>query len=247
LQLALIFAVNRKSAEYQVGQTVGLILLILILIGVGGSILIRVLRSASDWEPTPRRRRRYDDEEEKTPRVTQVPREKLEPKDKATKELLQRVGRVDPWFEPDYLRQHIEHIVKQFQDCWESRDFEPLMELLNEDCYATFLKDYDDKKKRKEMTHWDEYELDRIQFVQFKARGREMFQSFTAVLTAGGKGKVQEFWTFERSPKRWLLVRMRGAAYTDPLAVLNELPPNVLDELVKDREARELLRYASRT
>ncbi len=220
-----LFAVNTQSSSYQAGTIVGIILLVLLLLAGGWVLVTRIMSAVSDDESAPPRRGTRDNAgNEDRPRTPLVPKKKLATRHKATLEQLRLVAAADPWFDPARLEREVERVVARLQRGWKDDDFQPLKELLHPECYDTFLRCYHDEKKKKSLTRWHKSELESTQVVHFKARGREDNQTFSVVVTASGKKTVQEFWTFQRSPKRWLLVQMRSSANTEPLTEPNELP-----------------------
>src|SRR5262245_41397049 len=147
-------------------------------------------------------------------------RDDVEPKARATHDLLTIVGRHDAWFAPTYLKEVADNAFVVFQKCWASRAFERLGTCLTRECQERFLDRYDDPEKRGVLPRWHEADLERLQIVRFSAGAAIQKHAFTVLVTARGDDRWQEFWTFRRFPDGWKLARIQSAnaieALTDP-------------------------------
>jgi hypothetical protein len=165
----------------------------------------------------------------------------------ATWDLLEYVGTRDRWFEPKYLKEIVEDLFHRFQGCLERHDFERVRGELTPEYYSKVAELSKDRKQRKSLFQLDEYDLEKVLFVHFRARGSQDGHTFTALVTARGDDKLQMYWIFHRTPKRWKLAEMSPATSSDPVTKANQLSSDEVRNLEVDPQAKDLLRHVDRT
>jgi predicted lipid-binding transport protein (Tim44 family) len=197
----------------------------------------------------PRRDRSEDRPRERRPSSYARPaltRDEVEPKARATHDLLRILGKRDPWFEPAYLKEVTQDAFELFQECWEDRDFTRLRECLTAECHERFLDRYGDPEKRAILPRWHQAELERLQLVRFSSHGTKEQNTFTVLVTGRDEDSLQEFWTFQRRPQGWQLARIQSANATAALTDPNDLPTDLARQLEADPAAADVLRYVRR-
>jgi len=162
-------------------------------------------------------------------------RSNIERKSKKTMKLIRFLARQDSNMNPDYLTQRAREIFLKLQDCWISRNYDPMIDLMMPDIYKQHCRQIQSMIQNHEINKLRGLRLDYIDLVNVRYTEKEYQREFTALITAavadyyvddrnnkflrGNKSleSFQEFWTFELEPDGWRLRDIEQARESDYL------------------------------
>lgn len=140
-----------------------------------------------------------------------------------TRKLLEFLARQDLAMTPKALQDQAEATFLQLQECWQSRNYEPMKPLMMDDLHADHCRQIAGMVRNHEINMIEKIKVDRIDLVNVRYTAKENQREFTALITATAKdyylddrtkkrlrgdtnpAQFQEFWTFQRQDKTWLL------------------------------------------
>ena len=143
-------------------------------------------------------------------------------RDKTIK-LLEFLSRQDSTVSPQALRTVAEETFRLLQKCWQAREYSPMRPLMMRDLYADHCAQLEGMKRHHEINLIEGVKIDLIDLVNVRYTSKEDQREFTALITATARdyyvddrtrrktrgdnapAQFQEFWTFQRQGKGWLL------------------------------------------
>ncbi|WP_020469928.1 TIM44-like domain-containing protein [Zavarzinella formosa] len=177
------------------------------------------------------------DDTEKKPEILykteKVPEWKVAHREKATRKLLKFMAARDKWLERKYLCEMFEEAYLLVREAMERRSVERIEKYLTEEHADELHANLKALKKKGRRRIFGRVEITDIEILQIETAGPKSKQTVTAMITVKSKdyiesdesGKVvegtkktyyfQEFWTFRRGEKRWLVELIRPSADVD--------------------------------
>jgi len=155
--------------------------------------------------------------------TTSAPIGKVLDKAKKVSALLSLWSKVDGAWDEQGIKKTAESTFLALQKCWQSRDYTEMKPLLTPSLYGQHLAQLEGMKSRHEINRLDGLKLLDLQLVLAKNFQNKETDEFTAWVKAQakdtivddrtgakirgdeGNGVFEEFWTFQRSGKKWLL------------------------------------------
>lgn len=156
-------------------------------------------------------------------------------KSNKTVKLLDFLAKQDPKMQPQMLIDRAQQVFMKLQQCWESRDYAPMKDLLMPDLYHQHLQQINGLIRNHEINKIEGLRIDSIDLVNVRYTEKENQREFTVLITASAtdyyiddrnkqflRGDTnpavfQEFWTFELEPNGWLLRDIEQARESDYL------------------------------
>ena len=157
------------------------------------------------------------------------------PKAEKTMALLTFLSRQDPSVSPEELKKLAESAFRKLQECWESREYEPMKPLLMADLFDQHLAQLQGLRRNHEINRIRQIKVERLDLVNIRYTDTPAQREFTALFTASAQdyyeddrtgkflrgdkepARFQEFWTFQRWEDRWLLREIEQAGESDIL------------------------------
>jgi len=188
-----------------------------------------------------------------------VPDWKIAARQRATKAILKFLSYTDNWFEKKYAADVADEAFRLVKEAIQARSIQGIERRVTEGCLEEIRTEIKKLRKAREIHVFGRVEVTDVDFVHVEAPTGKENHTFTALISAKSRdffedeesGEVargdkkmyayQEFWTFRRSEKRWLVELIRPT--TDLEFVLEE--KNVmakidLQEFSKDAEPEYL-------
>jgi len=153
-----------------------------------------------------------------------APKDKVLAKAKKTSALLSLWAKVDPVWDEKYLKKTAEGTFLKLQECWSRRDdYSPMAPLLTSSLYQQHTSQLASMKANHEINRLESLKLLDLQIILAKNFHNNETDEFTAWIKAQAKdtiiddrtnakirgdtgiGQFEEFWTFQRHGKKWLL------------------------------------------
>ncbi|HTG01404.1 MAG TPA: Hint domain-containing protein, partial [Nitrospirota bacterium] len=156
-------------------------------------------------------------------------------KQEKTEKLIAFIARQDPSVSPETLRTVTGSTFLKLQQCWQSREYEPLRPFLMPDLYKEHLSQIQGMVRNHEINMIDELAIDRIDLVHIRYTLKPEEREFTALITARARdyyiddrtrlrlrgddtvSPFQEFWTFHFMNASWLLREIEQTSESDIL------------------------------
>ena len=177
-------------------------------------------------------------------------RRQIDRKARKTDKLLTFLSLQDSSLAPAELRGLVESAFRKLQECWQSREYEPMKPLLMPALYAQHVAQLQGMVRNHEINKIENLEVDRVDLVNVRYTEKEDQREFTALITASATdyyvddrngnflrgdqaaARFQEFWTFHRVDDRWLLREIEQTGESDVLKDEN-FAEMLTDETVK--------------
>jgi predicted lipid-binding transport protein (Tim44 family) len=149
--------------------------------------------------------------------------------------LIEFISQQDPFFAPDVLKKITEVTFRKLQQCWQTREYEPMKPLLMPDLYADHVGQIRGMVRNHEINVSDGLTIDALDLVNVRYTLRKEDREFTALITATATdfytddrtnerlrgdqspAQFQEFWTFQYHRDKWLLREIEQTAESDIL------------------------------
>jgi hypothetical protein len=194
-----------------------------------------------------------------------VPEWKIAARSKATKAMLKFLAYTDNWFERKYIADVADEAFRLVKEAVENRSVRGLDRRLTPDCLQEVEEEIRKARKEHERHVFERVEVTDVTVLHVEAPAGKDRHTFTALVSARSKDffaddetdevirgdrktyAYQEFWTFRRTEKRWVVELIRPP--TDVEAVLeskNVLAPIDLEEFSKDADPEFLKEVAPR-
>ncbi len=152
-----------------------------------------------------------------------------------TDKLLQFLSQQDPSMAPESLRKLAESTFRKLQECWGTRQYDPMEPLLMPSLYAQHSAQLRGMARNHEINRIEDLKVERVDLVNVRYTEKPDRREFTALISAfardyyvedktgkfirGDKtaARFQEFWTFQRLDNRWLLREIEQSGESDCL------------------------------
>jgi predicted lipid-binding transport protein (Tim44 family) len=150
-------------------------------------------------------------------------RRQIAPKLAKTTKLLEFIAKVDPEMQPANLTAAAQSTFVTLQQCWQSRKYSPMKELLMDGLYSEHCSQIKSLIHNHEINMIENLEVLSVDIVNVRYTTKESSREFTALVTASAcdyyvddrterflrgdrtGATFQEFWTFQRQDGKWLL------------------------------------------
>ena len=168
-----------------------------------------------------------------------IPDWKIAARERATKAILKFLAYTDNWFEKKYCADVADEAFRLVKEAIQARSIQGIERRVTEGCLEEIRTEIKKLRKAKEIHVFGRVEVTDVDFVHIEAPTGKQNHTFTALISAKSRdyfedeesGEVaragdkkmyayQEFWTFRRSEKRWLVELIRPT--TDLEFVLQE-------------------------
>ena len=220
---------------------------------------VPVRSRSSHWKRSPRRATEVMFKGEK------VPDWKIAARQRATKAILKFLSYTDNWFEKKYAADVADEAFRLVKEAIQARSIQGIERRVTEGCLEEIRTEIKKLRKAREIRVFGRVEVTDVDFVHVEAPTGKQNHTFTALISAKSRdffeeeesGEVargdkkvyayQEFWTFRRSEKRWLVELIRPT--TDLEFVLEEknvLAAIDLEEFSKEADAEFLKEVVAR-
>lgn len=182
-----------------------------------------------------------------------IPDWQINARQKATKAVLKFLECTDQWFEKKYISDVADEAFRLVKGAIEARSVRGIENRVTPDCLEELRDEFRRMKKERELHIFGRVEVTDVDVLQVEAPTGKENHSFTALVSAKSRdffeddetGELvrgdkklyayQEFWTFRRSEKRWLVVLIQPT--TDAEIVLNV--KNVLAQIDYEEFAKD--------
>jgi len=152
-----------------------------------------------------------------------------------TEKLLLFLSRQDPALAPEALRTMAQSTFLKLQECWQTRDYTPVKELLMPALFAQQQGQVLGMVRNHEINRLEDLKVERVDLVHVRYTEKKEQREFTALVTATARdlyvddrtgkflrgddkaSRFQEFWTFQFMDGRWLLREIEQAGESDIL------------------------------
>ncbi|MFB3893466.1 MAG: Hint domain-containing protein [Phycisphaerae bacterium] len=152
-----------------------------------------------------------------------------------TAKLLEFLARTDPDLAPQALQQAAQRTFIQLQTCWQARDYGPMKPLMMGDLYAQHVAQIEAMMRSHEINSIAGLKVQGVDIVNVRYTNDPSQREFTALITATARdyytddrtgrflrgdkepAAFQEFWTFQRQGKAWLLREIEQTRESDAL------------------------------
>jgi len=194
-----------------------------------------------------------------------VPEWRIAARSKATKAILKFLSYTDNWFERKYLVDMADEAVRLVKEAIEARSIRGIERRVTPELLEELRTQIKKLRKDLEVHVFGRVEITDINIVHVEAPAGKEHHTVTALVSAKSKdfvedeetGEVlhgdkktyayQEFWTFRRSEKRWLVELIRPSSDLDNiLESKNVLAPIDLEEFAKDADPEFLKEVEAR-
>lgn len=209
------------------------------------------------------------DELPKKPQVMfkgeKVPEWRISARSKATKAILKFLSYTDNWFERKYVTDVADEAVRLVKEATEARSVRGLERRVTADLLQELTTEIKRLRRDQEVHVFGHVEITDVNVVHVEAPTGKENHTFTALVSAKSKDFVedeetgeilhgdkktyayQEFWTFRRTEKRWLVELIRPSSDLDSiLEAKNVLAPIDLEEFSKDADSEFLKEVVAR-
>jgi len=156
-----------------------------------------------------------------------VPDWKIAGRVKATRAVLKFLSYTDNWFDPKYVADVAEEGFRLVKEAIEARSGKGIERRVTPDCLEDLKAEVQELRRKHEVHVFDRIEVTDVRPVQVEAPAGKEQHTFTVLISAKSRdffeddedGELtrgdhlvyayQEFWTFRRSEKRWLVELIR--------------------------------------
>jgi predicted lipid-binding transport protein (Tim44 family) len=167
----------------------------------------------------------------------------IAPKALKTRKLLEFIARVDSEFASQKLTEVAQTTFVKLQQCWQARDYAPMQPLLMPDLYAEHCGQIRGMVRNHEINIIDQLAVESVAIVNVRYPHKKNDREFTALITASARdyyvddrtqefqrgdeepARFQEFWTFQRQDRKWLLREIEQTRESDKLKEENLFEP----------------------
>jgi predicted lipid-binding transport protein (Tim44 family) len=272
--LAVLLAAGPVFAAWDKASTIGLACICMLTLPFWGIWLPWYLFSQFFSEASRGHAREKDEEEllKERPHKQQVmfkgekvPDWKITARVKATKAMLKFLSYTDNWFERKYLADVADEAFRLVKQAIEEGTIEGIERRVTPEHLEELRTEVKRMRKEHEVHVFDRVEVTDVDIVHVEAPPGKENHTFTALVSARSKDFVeddetgelvrgdrrtyayQEFWTFRRSEKRWLVELTRPTTDVDAvLAAKNVLAQIDLEEFAKDADPEFLKEVVAR-
>lgn len=194
-----------------------------------------------------------------------VPEWRVAGRTKATKAILKFLSYTDNWFEPKYVADVADEAVRLIKEAIEARSIRGLERRTTPELLEELTAQVKKLKTDMEIHVFGRVEITDVRVLHVEAPAGKENHTFTALVSAKSKdfvedeetGEVlngdkktyayQEFWTFRRTEKRWLVELIRPSSDLDSvLEAKNVLAGIDLEEFAKDADPEFLKEVVAR-
>jgi Tim44-like domain len=192
-------------------------------------------------------------------RGEKVPDWQTAPRHKATKAILKFLSYTDNWYEKKYVSDVADEAFRLVKEAIEARSVQGLEKRVTPECLEELRTEIKKLKKEREVRVYGRVRVTDVDVLHVEAPPGKENHTFTALISAESRDYVeddasgellrgdkklyayQEFYTFRRTEKRWVVELIRPSADVDAvLASKNVLAKIDLEEFAKDAEAEFL-------
>jgi predicted lipid-binding transport protein (Tim44 family) len=194
-----------------------------------------------------------------------IPQWKIAGRSKATKAILKFLSYTDNWFDRKYVGDVADEAVRLVKEAIEARSVRGIERRVTPDLLEEIRAGI--KKHRQDETRqvYDRVEVTDVNVVHVEAAAGKANHTFTALISVKSKDYVeddesgevlkgdrktyayQEFWTFRRSEKRWLVELIRPSTDVDQVMESKNVMAAVeLEEFSKDANPEHLSEVVGR-
>lgn len=194
-----------------------------------------------------------------------VPDWRIAARSKATKAILKFLSYTDNWFEHKYVSDVADEAFRLVKESIEAGSVKGIERRVTADLLEELRNEVKKLRRDQEVHVFDRIQVTDVIVLHVEAPTGKERHSFTALISAKSKdfvedeetGEVlrgdnttyayQEFWTFRRSEKRWLVELIRPSGDLDSvLEAKNVMAPIDLEEFAKDAEPEFLNEVVAR-
>jgi Tim44-like domain len=194
-----------------------------------------------------------------------VPVWRIAARSKATKAILKFLSYTDNWFDRKYLADVVDEAFRLVKESIEARSVREIERRVTPEYLEELRCDLKRLKENQEVHIFGRIEVTDVNVLHVEAPAGKENHTFTALISSQSKdftedeetGEVlrddkktyafQEFWTFRRSEKRWLVELIRPSNDLDNvLEAKNVLAPIDLEEFAKDADPEFLKEVVAR-
>lgn len=194
-----------------------------------------------------------------------VPEWKIAARHRATKAILKFLAYTDNWFEKKYVADVADEAFRLVKEAIEARSIQGIERRVTPDCLEEIRGEIKKLRKAKEVHVFDQVEVTDVDVLQVEAPTGKQNHTFTALIAARSRdlyeddetGEIlrgdkrvyayEEFWTFRRSEKRWLVELIRPTSDLDAvLEAKNVMAKIDLQEFAKDADKEYLSEVVAR-
>ena len=165
------------------------------------------------------------------------------PKAEKTRRLLEFIAKQDPAFKPDELQRVAQTTFCKLQQCWQSREYDPMKPLLMPGLYNAHLTQLAAMRRDHEVNIIEGLNVERVDIVNVRYTNDPEHREFTALISAEATdyyvddrtrqrlrgdeapARFQEFWTFQLQGGQWLLREIEQTRESDALKHENFFEP----------------------
>ncbi|HJZ89536.1 MAG TPA: TIM44-like domain-containing protein [Gemmataceae bacterium] len=188
-------------------------------------------------------------------RGEKVPDWQTAPRHKATKAILKFLSYTDNWYEKNYVSDVADEAFRLVKDAIEARSVQGLEKRMTPECLEDLRTEIKKLKKEREVRVFGRVRVTDVDVLHVETPPGKVNHTFTALISAESRDYVedsesgellrgdkklyayQEFYTFRRTEKRWVVELIRPSADVDAvLASKNVLAKIDLEEFAKDAE-----------
>lgn len=194
-----------------------------------------------------------------------IPDWKTTARQKATKAALKFLSFTDNWFEKKYIADVADEAFRLVKEAIEARSVRGIEKRVTPDCLLELEQEIKKLRKEQELHIFGRVEVTDVDVLHFEAPVGKENHTFTALISVRSKdfyeddetGEVirgdnktyayQEFWSFRRSEKRWLVELIRPSSDVDSvLDGKNVMAKIDLEEFAKDADPEFLKEFVVR-
>ena len=188
-----------------------------------------------------------------------VPEWKTAPREKATKAVAKFLSYTDNWFDPKYMTEVADEAFRLVKSAVADLTVEGIERRLTKDCLDEIRAEIKKLRKEREARVFDKVLVTNVQIIHVEAPKGKENHTFTALMTGKSRDYVvddetgekvrgdkriylyQEFYTFRRTEKRWMVELIRPSLDVDAvLEAKNVLAPIDFEEFAKDADPEYL-------
>jgi predicted lipid-binding transport protein (Tim44 family) len=194
-----------------------------------------------------------------------VPEWKIAGRSKATKAILKFLSYTDNWFERKYVADVADEAFRLVKEAIEEQSVKEIERRVTPELLAELRKEIQEDRKEVQRHVFGRVEVTDVNILHVEAPAGKENHTFTALISAKFKDYVeddetgellkgdkktyafQEFWSFRRSEKRWLVELIRPSTDIDHvLEAKNVMAGIELEEFAKDAEPEFLREVVGR-
>jgi predicted lipid-binding transport protein (Tim44 family) len=189
----------------------------------------------------------------------QVPEWKVAPREKATKAVAKFLSYTDNWFDPKYIREVADEAFRLVKDAIADQTVEGVERRLTKECLEEIRAEIKKLRKEREARVFDKVLVTNVLLLHVEAPKGKENHTFTALITGKSRDYVvddetgekvrgdkrvylyQEFFTFRRTEKRWMVELIRPSIDVEAvMEAKNVLAPIDFEEFAKDADPEHL-------